>query len=131
MMYERVMDGVKEDFEEANMVPFMLINPKDKIQGMIIDSGGKTVKNALNEMQTEFAPPKTAEDIDMIEEMPFEPVLVDLDGLDIAKTTKYDVFMAMVELKYALRQVVYTNLTDQSEVSRMQLMKEIFPPQNR
>lgn len=131
MMYERVMDGVKEDFEEANMVPFMLINPKDKIQGMIIDSGGKTVKNALNEMQTEFAAPKTAEDIDMIEEMPFEPVLVDLDGLDIAKTTKYDVFMAMVELKYALRQVVYTNLTDQSEVSRMQLMKEIFPPQNR
>lgn len=131
MMYERVMDGVKEDFEKENMVPFMLINPKDKIQGMIIDSGGKTVKNALDEIVTEFAPPKLPESPDMIATMPFEPVLQDLDGIDISNTTKYNVFMAMVELKYALKQINYTNLTDANEMNKFKAIQEIFPPINK
>ena len=63
--------------------------------------------------------------------MPFEPVLYDLDAIDIANTTKFNVFMSMVELKYALRQIVYTNRTDASEVSRLKAIQEIFPPQNR
>jgi len=131
MMYERVMDAVKEDYEEANMVPFLMINPKDGIHGMIIDSGGKTVKNALNTMVTRFAPPKTPEDIDFIATMPFEAVLQDLDGIDISNTTKYNVFMAMVELEHGLSQVTYTNVTDSSSMSRLKAIQEIFPPINK
>jgi len=128
LMYERVMDAVIEDFEEAKMVPFLLRSPKDGKIGMVIDSGGKTVKNALDRMVTRFSAPKTKEDVDMIATMPFEPVLLDLDSIDISNTTRYNVFMAMVELEYALQQIHYTNMTDEKHNASMsKIIKEIFP----
>ena len=98
---------------------------------MVIDSGGKTVKNALDRMVTRFAPPKTKEDVDMIATMPFEPVLMELDSIDLSNTTRYNVFMAMVELEYALQQINYTNMTDEKHNASMQkIIKEIFPNRN-
>ncbi len=131
LMYERVMDAVIEDFEEAKMVPFLLNSPKDGKRGMVVDSGGKTVKNALDRMVTRFSNPKTKEDPDMIATMPFEPVLLDLDGIDISNTTKYNVFMSMVELEYALQQIQYTNMTDDRyNASMSKVVNEIFPTRN-
>lgn len=130
VMYERIMEAVKEDFEWANMVPFLLKSPKDDIVGMVIDSGGKTVQNAIDWMVTKFSPPKTSEDKDHIAEMPFEPALMDLDTFDVKSTTRFNVFMAMVELEHALQQIIYTNLTDNADMSRMQVIEEIFPKLN-
>lgn len=130
VMYERTMDKVIEDFEDAKMVPFLLRSPKDGHIGMVLDSAGKTVKNALDWMITKFGPKKSEEDQDMIEEMPFEAVLTDLDAVDISNTTKYDVFMAMVELEHGLVQIKYTNQTEAADMSRMKVVNEIFAPRN-
>mgnify|MGYP001559163441 CR=1 FL=1 len=129
--HERVIETTKEDFITAKMLAFLLINPKDGLHGMIIDSGGKVVKNALDAMVTRFSPPKTDEDEDMIATMPFEPVLVDLDGFDIGNTTAFNVFMAMVQLEHGLKQVNFTNMTDKSDIAKWEAMKEAFPSRNQ
>jgi len=129
-MHERVIESVKKDFIAANMLPFLMINQKDKLHGMWIDGQGKVVKNALKAMQSRFSPPKEEGDIDQLAAIPFEPVLVDLDGFDLARTTKFDVFMSMVELEHGLEQIVFTNLTESSDMRRMEVINEIFPKRN-
>lgn len=130
VMYERIMEAVKEDFEAANMVPFLLRSPKDGIVGMVIDSAGKTVQNGLDWMVTKFAPPKNSEDPDLIVTMPFEEVLTELDTVDIKRTTKFNVFMAMVELEHGLQQIKYTNRTETADMNKMKIINEIFPPRS-
>lgn len=127
VMHERVIEHVKEDFIEEKMLSFLLKNPKDDLYGIWIDSQGKIVKNALDWMVTRFSPPKTDEDVDQLATMPFEPVLVDLDGFDIGNTTDFDTFMAMVELEHGLKQIPFTNRTDKTQKNLMGNIKEIFP----
>ena len=130
VMYERVMDQVKEDFEDAKMVPFLLKSPKDGHIGMVIDNAGKTVQNALSWMQTRFAPPMNEDDVDAIATMPFEAVLVELDTVDIKRTTAFNVFMAMVELEHGLQQITYTNKTEKSDMNKMDVIHKIIPKRN-
>lgn len=125
-MHERVIESVKEIFEDLGMLSFLQRNEKDGLYGMWIDAQGKVVKNALEEMQTEFSAPKKEDDIDQIEAMPFEECLMDMDSFDISNTTKFDTFMAMIELKYSLKQVLFTNLTDNSTRSMNDLINEII-----
>jgi len=131
VMHERVIESVKEDFTEEKMLPFLLKNPKDGLYGMWIDAQGKLVKNALDWMVTRFSPPKTPDDTDQLATMPFEPVLVDLDGFDIGNTTDFDVFMAMVELEHGLKQIPFTNRTDKTQQNMLGTIKEIFPGFNQ
>lgn len=131
MGHERVIETVKTDFVDANCLPFLAINPKDKLHGIWIDSQGKVVKNALDWMVTKFSPPKTEEDIDQIAEMPFEDVLVDMDGIDIANTTSFDVFMSMVQLEHTLKGMMFTNVSDNSDMTKLKVMQEIFAPRNK
>jgi hypothetical protein len=128
--HERVIESVKSEFTDANCLPLLLKNPKDDLYGMWIDSQGKVVKNALDSMVARFSPPKTEEDVDQIGEMPFEDCLVDMDGFDIGNTTMFDTFMAMIELDYAMKQLVFTNLTDDSVIKKMKVVNEIFPKRN-
>jgi len=128
VMHERVIESVKEDFIDANCLPFLMKNEKDGLYGMWIDSGGKVVKNSLDMMVTRFSPPKTDDDIDQIAEMPFEDVLTDMDAFDIGNTTSYDTMMAMVELEQGLKQINYTNVTDNSNSLKFAMAKEIFAP---
>lgn len=130
VMHERVIEKVKEDFVKANMLPFLLRNPKDGLCGLWIDGQGKIVKNALDSMVTRFAPPKTPDEVDQIAAMPFEPVLVDMDGFDLGNTTAYDVFMAMVELEHGLEQILFTHLTEAADTNRLSVIHELFPPRN-
>lgn len=127
VMHERVIETVKTDFVDANCLPLLQQNPKDKLYGMWIDSTGKVVKNAVDWMVAAFSPPKTEEDIDQIEEMPFEDALMDMDGFDMAHTTEFDVMMAMVELEHGLKQIIFTNSTDRGDMTKMKVMNEIFP----
>lgn len=130
VMHERVIESVKEDFTEARMLPFLMKNLKDGLHGLWIDGQGKIVKNALDSMVTRFSIPKNEEDVDQLAAMPFEPVLVDLDGIDIGNTTAFNVFMAMVQLEHGLKQVLYTNMTDRTEANKMQTILNIFPARN-
>ena len=61
-------------------------------------------------------------------EMPFEDVLTDMDAFDIGNTTSYDTMMAMVELEQGLKQINYTNVTDNSNSLKFAMAKEIFAP---
>lgn len=128
IMHERVIETVKEDFLEANCLPFLMKNEKDGLHGMWIDSGGKVVKNAVDMLVTMFSPPKTEEDVDQIAEMPFEDCLTDMDGFDMGNTTQFDTMMAMIELAHCLKQITFTNQTDKSHSTMMQIMREINPP---
>ena len=130
-MHERVIESVKTEFVDANCLPFLMMNPKDGLHGMWIDSGGKVVKNAIDLMVARFSPPKTEEDFDQIAEMPFEDCLTDMDGFDIGDTTKFDTMMAMIELEHAMKQMVFTNQTDNSHNNRMKIMNELIPKRNR
>lgn len=127
VMHERVIETVKTDFVEAHCLPFMLKNPKDDLYGIWIDSQGKIVKNALDWMVTKFSPNKTEEDIDQIAEMPFEDCLTDMDAFDIANTTQFDTMMAMIELEHGLKQILFTNLNDNTATDMLSVMNEIFP----
>lgn len=126
-MHERVIETVKTDFVEANCLPFLMINPKDGLHGIWIDNQGKVVKNALDWMVAKFSPPKTDDDIDQIAEMPFEDCLTDMDAFDIGNTTRFDTMMAMIELEHALKNMVFTNTTDSTDKTKMQVIAEIFP----
>lgn len=130
VMHERVIETVKTDFIEENCLPFLMINPKDNLHGMWIDSQGKVVKNAVDWMVTRFSPPKSEEDFDQIAEMPFEYCLIDMDGFDIGNTTGFDTFMSMIELEHCFKNLNFTNLTDNSQVRKLNKAKEIFPPRN-
>lgn len=127
-MHERVIESVKEVFEELNMLQFLQRNEKDGLYGIWIDSQGKIVKNAIEMMQTRFAPPKEEKDVDQIAIMPFEECLMDMDAFDIANTTKYDTFMAMIELEYSLKQIQFTNLTEDNTKTMSALINEIIVP---
>lgn len=135
VMHERVIETVKTDFIDGNMLPFLMLNPKDGLHGIWIDSQGKIVKNALDWMVTRFSPPKPTEDpdeitIDQIAEMPFEDCLTDMDSFDLTNTTSSDVMMAMIELEHCYKNMNYTNLTDDSHLKRMKVINEIFAKRN-
>lgn len=127
VMHERVIESVKRVFEEQNCLPFLLKNPKDGVYGMWIDAGGKVVKNATDCMVIRFAPPKTPEQKDHYEEMPFEECLYDMDTFDSAHTTKFDVYMSMVELEHALMQIQYTNVNDETVKGMSSIINSIIP----
>lgn len=128
VMHERVIETVKTDFIEAGCLPFLQINPKDGLHGIWIDSQGKIVKNAIDWMVTKFSPPKEEDEIDQIAEMPFEDCLVDMDAFDMGNTTKFDVMMAMVELEHGLKQLNFTNVSDDTMATRRKVVNEIFAP---
>lgn len=128
VMHERVIETVKEDFETANMLPFLMKNPKDDKYGMWIDSQGKVVKNALDWMVAKFnAPIKSEDDVDYYATHPFEETLMDMDAFDIAQTTQFDCFMAMIELEHGLKQILFTNLSDSSHTSFRNIVNELIP----
>jgi hypothetical protein len=128
--HERVIESVKEDFISGQMLPFLLINPKDEKYGFWVDSGGKLVKNSLDAMVTRFSVPKSEEDADQIKTCPFEPMLRDLDSIDISHTTAYDTFMAMVQAEEGAKQIMFTNVTDQSHIGKLNAILEIFGKRN-
>src|SRR5690606_11294945 len=125
--HERTMERVKEDFDNENCLPFLTQNPKDGLYGFSVDAQGKLVKNATDIMVTKFSPPKTPEEPDMIATMPFEPVLTDLDGIDLSRTTEFDTYMSMVQLEQELMQMQFTTMTDQTTVSQIKLLDELMP----
>lgn len=131
VMHERVIESVKEDFENANMLPFLQKDPKTGLYGMWLDSQYKTIKNGVGMMQAKFnAPMDTPDYKDMYATHPFEPTLVDMDMIDIFNTTRFNAFMAMLQLEYSLKQIVYTNLTDRTVHSMDAIMEQIIPKRN-
>lgn len=131
-MHERTIETVKTVFETENCLPFLMKDPKnDKVHGIWVDSQGKVVKNAVDMMVTKFMPPKTDEDVDQIAIMPFEACLSDMDNFDITNTTKFDTFMAMIELEHGLAEMDFSNVSDVPSQQEQSLMGELYPIRNK
>lgn len=129
-MHERTMEQVKKRFDEKNCLPLLMKSKKDDHYGMVVDSFGKMVQNGTKMLVSKFSVPKTPEDIDQYAEMPFEPCLVDMDAIDLKETTKFDTYMAMLELEYGLDQIEFTNAVDSNAGNLLTWFQEINPTRN-
>lgn len=129
VMHERSVSHVMEDFEEANMLPFLL---KDKagVYG-ISPSDMKAKKDGLSMLQTRYAAPKNPNDVDQLDTYPFEDGLIDLDNFDIGNTGAFDVTMSEIYLEHGLKQVKYTNLTDAHAGQMADIIHEIIAVRNK
>lgn len=127
VMHERNIEKVKEVFEENNMLPFMRKSKKDGLYGMYSDSTGKVAKNGVNMLVTRYAPPKEEGQVDQLAEYPFEDGLMDMDDFDISNTTAFDVTMCEIMLEYGLEQNVFTNQTDKTTNTMMNILMELTP----
>ncbi len=127
VMHERQVESVKKVFEECNMLPFLQKDEGGKIHGIWTDPAGKVVKNGVDMLVTRFKVPKTKDVIDQVDEYPFEDGLIDLDNFDLANTTKFDVMMAMIMLEHGLKQVEYTNITEEISNQLREVMDTINP----
>jgi hypothetical protein len=125
VMHERSVSHVYEDFEEANMLPFLL---KDKagVYGMS-PSDMKAKKDGLSMLQARYALPKDPNDKDQLEEYPFEDGLIDLDNFDIGNTTPFDVAMSEIYCEHGLKQIEYTNATDTDVYTLNNIINQIIP----
>lgn len=129
VMHERSVSHVYEDFEDSNMLPFLLKDDKG-VYG-ISPSDMKAKKDGLAMLQARYSAPKEVGQVDQLATYPFEDGLVDHDNFDLANTTAFDVTMSEIMLEHALKQIVFTNQNDAS-INRMNdIIKEILPPRKR
>lgn len=129
-MAERQVETTEEEFDSANMLPFLLKNPKDKKWGIWTDSQGKVVENGLQNLITHFAVPVNEGDKDMVANYPFEEGLIDYKNFDMQVTTKSHATMATIMLHEGLKQIVYTNATDTTLNNMIKKMMELNPVRN-
>lgn len=127
-MYERNIPTPKEDFIDANCLPFLLKNPKDGIHGMYIASNGTVVQEGIDMLVSEFAPPQNPGEIDQIEQIPWDEMLLDMDNFDVKNTTAFDVFMTMIGLKHGEKQFHFTNVTQENSVNPLSFLDELIAP---
>lgn len=124
--HEKSVNHVYEDFRDNNMLPFLMM--WDGVYGM--SPSRKTTKDGVSMLQTRYAPPKTSDDKDQIECYPFEDGLRSLDNFDESDTTPFDPTMAEIYTEHGLKTLVYSNVSDNSNVNKQRVINEIFPPVN-
>lgn len=128
-MHERLIEGVKESFNDMNCLPLLMKNEKNKNEyGIWTDP--KITKNGLDMLITRYAPPKVEGEVDQLATHPFEAALIDLDNIDLANTTPFDVFMEEVMLEHGLKQMIFTNKTDAQVNDVLKKMMEVMAPRN-
>lgn len=128
-MHEKSVSHVYDDFLDANMLPFLLKDAKGAAHG-ISPSDMKAKKDGLAMLQTRYAVPKSDEERDQLAEYPFEEGLTSLDNFDIGDTTPYDPTMAEIYCEHGLKQILFTNMNDQSHHNFNRIVNEIFAPRN-
>lgn len=124
-MHERSVLHTYEDFDEAGMLPFLL-QDEQGVYG-ISPSNTRVKKDGLAMLQARYSPPKTPEEKDQLAEYPFEDGLIDLDNFDFNNTTAFDITMAEIYLEIGLKQIQYTNVSDDNVRTMIDYMHSIIP----
>jgi hypothetical protein len=124
-MHERSVAHVVEDFEDAKMEDFLLKDKKE-IYG-IAQSDDKEKKGGLALLQQRYSPPKNPGEKDHLEIYPFEEGLIDLDNFDFNNNTAFDVTMSEIYCEIGLKQIIYTNVSDDNVMSAIQAMQMVIP----
>ncbi|HUM53079.1 MAG TPA: hypothetical protein PK431_14740, partial [Chitinophagales bacterium] len=125
VMHERSVAHVYEDFRDNNMLPF-LMKGEDGFHG--ITTNQKIIRDGVAMLQARYQPPKAEGQKDQIANYPFEDGLRSLDNFDPSNTTQFDPTMGEIMLEFGLKQITFTNQTDKSHSTMMQIMREINPP---
>jgi hypothetical protein len=124
-MHERSVDHVYDDFNDAGMLPFLL-KDSNGVHG-ISPSDLKAKKDGLAMLQTRYAAPKEENQIDQLATYPFEDGLVDLDNFDIGNTNPFDFTMGEIYAEHGLKQIVYTNRTENEQNRISKFLSELIP----
>lgn len=125
IMHERSVAHVQEDFEKANMLPF-LMKGEDGFYGMVTNQ--KVIRDGVAMLQQRYAPPREENQKDQIAGYPVEDGLRSLDNFDPNNTTQFDPTMAEIMNEFGLKQIQYTNVTDKSVQGMVSMIHEINAP---
>jgi hypothetical protein len=125
VMHEKSVNHPYEDFMAAGMLPFLM---QHKGVYGVAPSDAMAQKDALALLQQRYKPPKEPGDIDQLETYPFEAGLIDLDSFDQANPTPFDVTSSEKLLELGLKQVQWTNVTDNSFGNMLEIIHEIIVP---
>jgi len=122
---ERQVETAIEAFENENMAPFLMKDPKDNIKG--IWTNERVKENGLKLLVSRFAPPRTEDEIDHIEDYPFEDGLIDHMDFDLANSGKFDITMSEIMLEMGLQWLQKTNLQDTENEKFDDFFNRIMP----
>jgi hypothetical protein len=122
---ERQVESAIESFENENMTPFLLKDPKDGIKGVWTTERVK--ENGLKLLVSRFAPPRTEDEIDHIEDYPFEDGLIDHMDFDLANSGKFDITMSEIMLEMGLQWLQKTNVQDTDDEEFSDFFNRIMP----
>jgi hypothetical protein len=85
----------------------------DGFYGTAIHGRTTAVKDGVDMIQTSIKKPKPdTDEVDWLMEIPFIPLLTDMNEFDPKKTTLYDCMMANIQLEYSLKKIKFTNISD-------------------
>lgn len=131
-MSEAQVERVEQTLKTHGMLAFALRTAGGKRVGLWTDNNKKVIKAGVDMKQAYWKLPNFEEDPDAIDYLklcPFEEVLIDADTVDIAKTTKSDVFMSEVMCDHGFLQLKFTNTIQQPEGMK-KLMRDLTPKRN-
>ena len=128
VMHERSVAHVYEDFRDNNMLPF-LMQGEDGFYGLA-PQNPKILRDGIAMLQARYSMPKDIDQKDQILCYPFEDGLRSLDNFDQSNTTQFDATMSEIFLENGLKQISYTNQTDNSTRDMLQRMHELNPIRN-
>lgn len=121
--HERSVAHVYEDFRDNNMLPFLMMF--DGSYGLIVNT--KTTTDGVSMLQARYRLPKSPEEKDQIAIHPFEDCLRSHLDFDPANTSPYDPTMAEIMLEHGLKDLPFTNMTDQTHSSMQDRAHEVIP----
>jgi len=122
---ERQVESAFETFDNENMTPFVMRDPRDNILG--IWTNERVKENGLKLLISRFAPPRTDDEIDHIEDYPFEDGLLDHMDFDLTNSGKYDVTMSEIMLETGLQWLQRTNVSDNQNTAFSDFLKKALP----
>lgn len=126
-MHERSIPHVHEDFRDYNMLPF-LMQGEDGLYGTVPNP--KNLKDGISMLQARYAMPKGEGEKDHIMTHPFEDCLRSLDNFDPSNTHPFDPTSAEIQCEHGLKQLKFTNQTDQNTSNAMKFFNELIAPRN-
>lgn len=122
---ERQVESAIETFDKENMTPFVMRDPKDGILG--IWTTERVKEQGLKLLVSRFAPPQNEDEIDHIEDYPFEEGLIDHMDFDLTNSGKFDVTMSENMLEMGLQWLPRTNNTDTKQEGFNEFFAKFMP----
>lgn len=127
IMYERQTASFKTSMTDYFALELLLRSPVDGQYGMWNDNQRKVIKRGVDLLVTYWVAPKTLSDIDYMELTKFIAMLKQAKVFNPAKTTIYDIIMAILMGEHGMLQIKETNLSDNYLLQQNRILDVIHP----